>query len=234
MTVRKAFRSWSDTTVTYRVIRDQDTLDLKLALKKETFFPKKEQPNTVEWKVLQDSIGYINIRSMMNPVTEEFDKAYQQLKTLPYLIIDVRNNGGGNSGNGKKLCEYLVRKPQSHCVSPNPEITPRLDAYQGKLFLLTSTYTFSAAESFTLDLKESGNAILVGEVTGGDTGNRPQTFETSGGIFFRLPTREPSLSPQGFPMEGKGIPPHYEAHQTVADFMNNQDTVLETALQLIN
>ena len=141
---------------------------------------------------------------------------------------------GGNSGNGKKLCEYLVRKPQSHCVSPNPEITPRLDAYQGKLFLLTSTYTFSAAESFTLDLKESGNAILVGEVTGGDTGNRPQTFETSGGIFFRLPTREPSLSPQGFPMEGKGIPPHYEAHQTVADFMNNQDTVLETALQLIN
>ena len=234
MTVRKAFRSWSDTTVTYRVIRDQDTLDLKLALKKETFFPKEEQPNTVEWKVLQDSIGYINIRSMMNPVTEEFDKAYQQLKTLPYLIIDVRNNGGGNSGNGKKLCEYLVRKPQSHCVSPNSEITPHPDAYQGKLFLLTSTYTFSAAESFTLDLKESGNATLIGEATGGDTGNRPQTFETSGGIFFRLPTREPSFSPQGFPMEGKGIPPHYEAHQTVADFMKNRDTVLETALQLIN
>ena len=234
MTARKAFRSWSDTTVTYRVIRDQDTLDLKLALKKETFFPKKEQTNTVEWKVLQDSIGYINIRSMMNPVTDEFDKAYQQLKTLPYLIIDVRYNGGGNSGNGKKLCEYLVRKPQPHCVSPDTEITPRPDAYQGKLFLLTGTYTFSAAESFTLDLKESGNATLVGEPTGGDTGNRPQTFETSGGIFFRLPTREPSFSPQGFPMEGKGIPPHYEAHQTVADFMNNQDTALETALQLIN
>ncbi|WP_239416447.1 S41 family peptidase [Bacteroides sp. An322] len=171
---------------------------------------------------------------MMNPVTEEFDKAYQQLKTLPYLIIDVRNNGGGNSGNGKKLCEYLVRKPQPHCVSPNSEITPHPDAYQGKLFLLTSTYTFSAAESFTLDLKESGNAMLVGEPTGGDTGNRPQTFETSGGIFFRLPTRKPSFSPQGFPMEGKGIPPHYEAHQTVADFMKNRDTVLETALQLIN
>ena len=195
MTSRKAFRAWSDTTATYRVIRNQDTIDLKLALKKETFFPKKEQTNTVEWKVLQDSIGYINVRSMMNPVTDEFDKAYQQLKTLPYLIIDV---------------------------------------YRGKLFLLTSTYTFSAAESFTLDLKESGNATLIGEATGGDTGNRPQTFETSGGIFFRLPTREPSFSPQGFPMEGKGIPPHYEAHQTVADFMNNQDTVLETALQLIN
>lgn len=233
MTARKAFRSWSDTAAVYRIVREQDTLDLKLALKKETFFPKEEQPNTVEWKVLQDSIGYINIRSMMNPVTDEFEKAYRQLKALPYLIIDVRNNGGGNSGNGKKLCEYLVRKPQPHCVSPDTEITPRTDAYQGKLFLLTSTYTFSAAESFALDLKESGNATLIGEPTGGDTGNRPQTFQTSGGIFFRLPTREPSSSPQGFPMEGKGIPPHHEVHQTVSDFMQNRDTVLESALQLI-
>lgn len=233
MTARKAFRSWSDTAAVYRIVREQDTLDLKLALKKETFFPKEEPTPKATWKVLQDSIGYINIRSMMNPVTDEFEKAYRQLKALPYLIIDVRNNGGGNSGNGKKLCEYLVRKPQPHCVSPDTEITPRTDAYQGKLFLLTSTYTFSAAESFALDLKESGNATLIGEPTGGDTGNRPQTFQTSGGIFFRLPTREPSSSPQGFPMEGKGIPPHHEVHQTVSDFMLNRDTVLEAILQLI-
>lgn len=43
MTAQKAFRSWSDTTATYRIIRNQDTIDLKLALKKETFFPKKNR-----------------------------------------------------------------------------------------------------------------------------------------------------------------------------------------------
>lgn len=56
----------------------------------------------MEWTVLQDSIGYIRILSMMDPVVDEFDRAYQQVKDFPDLIVDVRENGGGNSGNGKK------------------------------------------------------------------------------------------------------------------------------------
>ena len=232
MTARKIFRSWSDTTATYQVIRNQDTVNLTLNLKKASAFHEKQNP-TVEWTVLQDSIGYIRILSMMDPVVDEFDRAYQQVKNLPDLIVDVRENGGGNSGNGKKICEYLIHKPQPHCVSPDWEIIPRKDSYKGKLFLLTSTYTFSAAESFTLDLKESGNAIIIGEGTGGDTGNRPRTFNTTNGIYFRLPTREPSFSPNGFPMEGKSIMPHYEVYQSVNDFMKNRDTVLEFALKMI-
>ena len=232
MTARKIFRSWSDTIATYQVIRNQDTVSLMLNLKKASAFHEKQNP-TVEWTVLQDSIGYIRILSMMDPVVDEFDRAYQQVKNLPDLIVDVRENGGGNSGNGKKICEYLIHKPQPHCVSPDWEIIPRKDSYKGKLFLLTSTYTFSAAESFTLDLKESGNAIIIGEGTGGDTGNRPRTFNTTNGIYFRLPTREPSFSPNGFPMEGKSIMPHYEVYQSVNDFMKNRDTVLEFALKMI-
>lgn len=232
MTARKIFRSWSDTTATYQVIRNQDTVSLTLNLKKASAFHEKQNP-TVEWTVLQDSIGYIRILSMMDSVVDEFDRAYQQVKDLSNLIVDVRENGGGSSGNGKKICEYLIHKPQPHCVSPDWEIIPRKDSYKGKLFLLTSTYTFSAAESFTLDLKESGNAIIIGEGTGGDTGNRPRTFHTTNGIYFRLPTREPSFSPNGFPMEGKSIMPHYEVYQSVNDFMKNRDTVLEFALKMI-
>ena len=232
MTARKIFRSWSDTTATYQVIRNQDTVNLTLNLKKASAFHEKQNP-TVEWTVLQDSIGYIRILSMMDPIVDEFDRAYQQVKDLSNLIVDVRENGGGSSGNGKKICKYLIHKPQPHCVSPDWEIIPRKDSYKGKLFLLTSTYTFSAAESFTLDLKESGNAIIIGEGTGGDTGNRPRTFHTTNGIYFRLPTREPSFSPNGFPMEGKSIMPHYEVYQSVNDFMKNRDTVLEFALKMI-
>ena len=232
MTARKIFRSWSDTTATYQVIRSQDTVSLTLNLKKTSAFHKKQNP-TVEWTVLQDSIGYIRILSMMDPVVDEFDRAYLQVKDLSNLIVDIRENGGGSSGNGKKICEYLIHKPQAHCVSPDWEIIPRTDSYKGKLFLLTSTYTFSAAESFTLDLKESGNVIIIGEGTGGDTGNRPRTFHTTNGIYFRLPTKEPSFSPNGFPMEGKSIMPHYEVYQSVNDFMKNRDTVLEFALKMI-
>ena len=146
------------------------------------------------------------------------------MQNLPYLIIDVRHNGGGNSGNGRLIAEYLVRNPQRHCVGG--DITPQPNAYNGKLFLLTSNYTFSAAESFVIDLKESGNAILVGEATAGDTGCRPENFVSKYGIWFRIPTREPHFSPKGFPMEGVGVEPHYEVKQTVEDFLNDKDTAI--------
>ena len=107
---------------------------------------------------------------------------------------------------------------------------PTAHAYRGKLFLLTSPYTFSAAESFTIDLKESGCATLVGEPTGGDTGNNPQGFRSKYGIEFRIPTREPQLSPQGFPMEGVGIEPHITIGQTVEDYFADKDTVIEYIL----
>lgn len=132
MTTRKIFRSWSDTTATFQVIRNQDTVSLKLNLKKASAFQEKKSPN-VEWKVLQDSIGYIRILSMMDPVVDEFDRAYQQVKGFANLIVDVRDNGGGSSGNGKRICEYLIQKPQPYCVSPAWEIIPREDSYRGKL-----------------------------------------------------------------------------------------------------
>ena len=93
--------------------------------------------------------------------------------------------------------------------------------------------TFSAAESFVIDMKESGNVVLTGEPTAGDTGNRPKTFKTSSGICFRIPTAPPSVSPKGFPLEGIGVAPDYLVSQTVSDFINDKDTQLEFAKQYL-
>lgn len=103
----------------------------------------------------------------MNPVMEDFKAVYPKVKDLPYLIIDVRRNGGGNSMNGVNICKYFIREAQPHCVSKSYIMQPEADAYKGKIYLLTDTYTLSAAESFTLDMKESGNVTLIGEATGG-------------------------------------------------------------------
>lgn len=234
MTALKAFRSWSDTIVRYEVIRDADTLEIKLPLKKYDLLPPmQENTDIVEWKIINDSIGYINITSMMDPVTDEFVKAYNSVSSLPYLIVDIRNNGGGNSGNGIDIAEYLIRNPQPHCVDPKRVMEPQPNAYNGQIYLLIDTYTFSAAESFALDIKESNNAILIGSATAGDTGNCPKAFNTSGGIYFRIPTRKPAVSPKGFPMEGTGIRPDYEVIRTVSDFMDNHDTVLDFAVGAI-
>lgn len=233
-TALSVFRSWEDTTATYNIVRDADTLEIKLPLKKYDLLPKEMEDNQlVKWFIINDSIGYINIQSMMDPVTDDFMMAYRDVNELPHLIVDIRKNGGGNSGNGMDIAEYLIKKPQPHCVSPLKIMEPQNDAYKGRLYLLISPSTFSAAESFALDIKESGNAIQIGSATAGDIGNRPRTFHTTKGICFRLPTREPSKSPKGFPMEGVGITPDYKVEQTVSDFMNGHDTVLDFTIDLI-
>lgn len=233
-TASAVFCSWEDELATYTVVREADTLEIKLPLKKYDLLPKEaKEDKLVKWSIINDSIGYINIQSMMDPVTDDFKEAYSNVRELPYLIVDIRRNEGGNSGNGMDIAEYLIKKPQPHCVSPSKVMEPQSDAYRGKVYLLISPYTFSAAESFALDIKECGNAILIGSATAGDTGNRPKTFHTSNGIYFRIPTREPSKSPKGFPMEGVGISPDYKVEQTVSDFMNGHDTVLDFTIDLI-
>lgn len=235
--LRSVFHSYTDSLRSYTVMRGEDTLCLSLPLHRYDYYPKHEPGSrpgdAVEVKVLQDSIGYMAIHTMMSPVMEEFEACYPQVRHLPYLIVDVRDNGGGNSSNGRSICEHFICRPQPHCVSPDWTMEPTPDAYQGKIYLLTGPVTFSAAESFTLDMKESGNVTVVGEPTAGDTGNRPRNFCTSHGTWFRLPTREPRKSPQGFPMEGVNIPPHVEVHQTVSDFLQGKDTQLDDVLRMI-
>lgn len=219
------FTSATDSTLTYSVKRGGDTLSLRLPL---TASLEGDEPQAYSM-VLNDSVGYIGIESMMYSVVEDFKSAYEQVSHLPYLIVDVRHNGGGNSNNGRLIAEYLLNKQQEHCVNGD-RITPQPNAYNGKLFLLTSNYTFSAAESFTIDLKESGLATLVGEKTAGDTGCAPKNFSSKYGIYFRIPTRKPHFSPKGFPMEGVSIEPHYEIKQSVADLFRDKDTSIEYIL----
>ena len=219
------FTSATDSTLTYSVKRGGDTLSLRLPL---TASLEGDEPQAYSM-VLNDSVGYIGIESMMNDVIEDFRSAYNQVSHLPYLIIDIRRNGGGNSNNGRLIAEYLITREQEHCVGGD-NITPQPNAYQGKLFLLTSNYTFSAAESFAIDLKESGLATLVGEKTAGDTGCAPKNFTSKYGICFRIPTREPHFSTKGFPMEGVSIEPHYEVRQSVTDLFEDKDTAIEYVL----
>lgn len=230
-TARNAFRSYTDTLRNYILVRGKDTLTVTLPLKRNNYFPNEEK-KTVEVKILQDSIGYLAINTMMNPVLNDFKAAYPEIKDLPYLIVDIRWNGGGSSVNGRDICKYFIHQEQRHCLGEQI-MQPEANAYKGKIYLLTTPFTCSAAESFTIDMKESGNVTLVGEPTSGDTGNGPRNFSTKHHIYFRIPTREPALSPKGFPMEGVGIPPHHQVSQTIADFMNDEDTALKYTIGLI-
>lgn len=94
----------------------------------------------------------------------------------------------------ENICKYFIREAQPHCVSKSYIMQPEADAYKGKIYLLTDTYTLSAAESFTLDMKESGNVTLIGEATGGIPAMAPVlSVPNSGPISVSLPASRTSL-----------------------------------------
>ncbi len=64
---------------------------------------------------MDGNIGYINFRSMRDlPVFEKFlDSVFTEIKnkSMEGLIIDLRQNGGGNSVLGERLISYISDKP---------------------------------------------------------------------------------------------------------------------------
>lgn len=184
-------------------------------------------------KILNNKTAYIEIKSMTGNVVKDFVKSYKSLHTYQNLIIDLRRNSGGNSDYGEQIAQYLIETSQKASVS-RKKIKPHSNNYKGNIYVLTGAHTGSAAESFALDLRESGNTILVGSPTNGDTGNLPKVYSTEYGLSFSIPTRKPAqVSFKGFPMEGIGIPPHHKVELNIEDYKNNKDTVLEYALNLV-
>ena len=76
------------------------------------------------------------------------------------------------------------------------------------MIVLAGPVTVSAAESFLIMMKESGDAVVVGMPSVGDTGGNPRMFKTTHGMYYRIPVGHPfKYSLKGFPLEGEGIKP---------------------------
>ncbi len=186
----------------------------------------------VDASIISDHIGYVSIAAMQNRAQREFIDAFAQVKKKAYLIVDLRNNIGGNSPVSEEIATHLLKRDHEACVSKKT-LSPGKDAYKGTLLLLIGGLTSSAAESFVIDLKEGAQAILVGKPTAGDTGSGPRFFKTNNNLRFRLATQQPYVSAGGFPMEGKSIEPHYYVEQSFDAFFHDRDVVLDFIIDMI-
>lgn len=64
-----------------------------------------------DYKIINDSISYLKIPTFSGNETAKIDSLYKasfnKIKKTPYLIIDVRNNGGGSDSNVEPLLEFI-------------------------------------------------------------------------------------------------------------------------------
>ena len=78
-----------------------------------------------------------------------------------------------------------------------------------------------------MPFKDNGRAIVVGETTGGSTG-QPYVVELGDGMQAIVGSKR-EMFPDGGRFEGVGIRPDVEVSPTVEDLLAERDVVLEGA-----
>ena len=194
-------------------------------------------------RVISDRIGYIRIRGWGRFAPERFDELLEPLRETPGLILDVRDNGGGQDRLAETVIARFITKPVLASVSfqrrPGTNLYEKIVftvaprgpwRYSGRVAVLINQGCASACEHFVSGMFEAG-ALLVGTPTIGACGWSKEIL-LPGGVSLRC-----ALT---FPLHGKvpsplnGIEPHYLVTPTITDLRGGRDTVLEKAITLLN
>jgi hypothetical protein len=170
---------------------------------------------------LAGNVGYLDLRGFQD-ATWAGATAIAAMNFLAYcdaIIIDLRRNGGGNPSMIQLISSYFFEEPVhlnsfyirasdstkqfwSHSFVEGPRMADT------DLYILTSRFTFSAAEEFTYNMKNLERATIIGETTGG--GAHPVRPVAWPGLKMRLvvPFGRAVNPITGTNWEGTGIEPH--------------------------
>lgn len=209
---------------------------------------------------LPNQIGYLRINGFNDYATDgsfwtgldDLETALDDIFSQPMngLIIDIRPNDGGSDKYGLAVANRLSQTPyhaftiqaRNNPTDPNqwtegqPIFVQPTDrpSYDGPVVLLTSRYTVSAAETFTMALMgRTPEVTRIGENTQG-------VFAVvlvhilPNGWWFGL-QNERFLTEDGTTFDGPGIPPHIALTVFPQDELTaGQDSALESALDLLS
>ncbi|CAA0179482.1 S41 family peptidase [Tenacibaculum maritimum] len=91
---------------------NQKTITLRLSLKKtleEKTYPPSKKKAVVDFKWLENQIAYLELNDFSAPKTSSiFIKKLPEIRQAKKLIIDLRNNFGGNTDIGTSVLKYLT------------------------------------------------------------------------------------------------------------------------------
>jgi C-terminal processing protease CtpA/Prc len=91
--------------------------------------------------------------------------------------------------------------------------------------------TASAAEDFLIALENTKRATIIGSKTFGSTG-QPLSIKLPGGGSARICTKRDEY-PDGRQFVGYGVKPDIEIENSVMDLVNENDSVLKKALEIV-
>ncbi len=193
--------------------------------------------------VLEGNIGYLDLRGFagIQNAEETAREAMDVLIQTDAIIFDLRQNGGGSPSMIRFISSYLFGEEPVHL---NTFYWRPTDRYEESwtmpeevsmhkpdipVYVLTSDYTFSAAEEFTYNLKNLKRATIIGETTGG--GAHPGgPMVINQGFFVNVPQGKAINPITKTNWEGVGIAPHIATSKEEA--LDKAITLAQEALGL--
>lgn len=201
----------------------------------------------MQYKILNDNIGYIRYADFTKSADNgDINEVLSYLSACNGLIIDVRDNGGGNITNSTRLAARFTNKrvltgfithktgkghndfsaPSAIYLEPANGVR-----WQKKVIVLTNCRCYSATNDFVNNMKGLSDKItILGDKTGGGAG-LPFTSELPNGWTVRF-SASPHFDSEMHQIEW-GISPDVMMNMRAEDEANNKDTFIEKARELL-
>jgi hypothetical protein len=173
-------------------------------------------------RLLDGNIGYIQLNGFedLEYAADTAAAAMAFVANTEALIIDLRRNHGGDSAMAQFLSSYFfdvdaVPLFDLHTREKNQRVltqyrtlpyVPGVRTPHRDLYLLTSNFSFSAAEGFAYSLQHREKAVVVGETSGGGA-NMWTGMIVSDRFYAHMPTTAPIDPVTQTNWEGTGVQP---------------------------
>jgi C-terminal processing protease CtpA/Prc len=212
---------------------------------------RQQSRPTLETHMLEGDLAYVALNSFgAEEVVSQFDSVFGSIETAAGLVIDLRENQGGNSGFGYQILARLTAQPFTTTAWRTRQYSPTFRAwgmapawyrstgstyqpgggepYAGPVAVLIGAQTASAAEDFCVAFDTMDRGVMIGEPTYGSTG-QPLVFGLPGGGFAQVCTKHDTY-PDGREFVGIGVLPDILISPTADDVRSGRDPVLEAAV----
>lgn len=201
----------------------------------------------LKYRILEDNIAYVFYESFSSAISDgNITAMMNELKTCNGMILDVRNNSGGNLTYATKLASYFTNEKRlvgyiAHKTGPgHSDFSPPEAEYiepanglrwQKPVVVLTNRSCYSSTNTFVRNIKVCPQATIMGDRTGGGSG-MPFTSEMPNGWLVRF-SACPMYDAEMHQIEF-GIEPDIEVSMKAEDLKRNKDTLIEAARSFLS
>ncbi len=165
----RLLKGQTGTEVNIEVQRIRQSKPLKLAVKRAVV----ETPNVPHYGMIDDEVGYIQLKDFSATAAAEIKQAYDEMKELGLkkLVLDLRGNPGGLLQQSVEICNFFIPKGElvvetkGKVASWNKKYTTLRNPIDLEIpiVVLVNSSSASASEIVAGTLQDYDRAVVIGQ-----------------------------------------------------------------------